>query len=169
MQNIGVKAIVLHFVVVACMADNGEFVKKGVMSTKPVKGRKSQEENANDFCRLCGVNLKIIFSNFQKSTKYISKENLFKPSRRVKREGETLGELCSEIGLNIVESRVLSSRVCQSRSRKIFNAVDLVRFIRSGLERNVEVLLCSSNQDTQERIKRLLSSSVSLPERSPQA
>ena len=151
------------------MADNAEFGSKGDTPTKPVKGRKSQEENANDFCRLCGVNLKIKFGNFQKSTKYISTENLFKPSGRAKREGKTLADLCSEIGLNIVESSVLSSRVCQSCGRKIFNAVELVRFIRSGLERNVEVPLCSSDQDIQVRIKRLLPSSVSSPDRSPQA
>ena len=63
------------------MADNREFASKGDAPTKPVKGRKSHEENANDFCRLCGVNLKIKFGNFQKSTKYISTENLFKPFR----------------------------------------------------------------------------------------
>ena len=51
----------LHFVVVACMTDNREFVT-GDTPTKPVKGRKTQEENTNDFCRLCGVNLKIKIS-----------------------------------------------------------------------------------------------------------
>ena len=51
-------AIVLHFVVVvACMADKGEFASKGDMPTKPVKGRKSKEESANDFRRFWGVNL----------------------------------------------------------------------------------------------------------------
>jgi len=67
-----------------------------------------------------------------------------------------------------VESSILSSRKCQSCGRKIFNAVELVRFIRSGLERNVEVPL-SSHQDMQVMIKRLLPSSVSWPDRSPQA
>ena len=151
------------------MADNGEFASKGVTPTKPVNGRKSQKENANDFRRFCGVNLKIKFSFFQKSTKFVSTENRFKPSGRAKREGKKLAELCSEIGLNIVESTVLSSRVCHFCGRKIFNAVELVRFIRSGLERNLEVPLCSSDQDTQVRIKRLLPSSVSSPDRSPQA
>ena len=69
----------LHFVVVAC--NNNE------------EGRKTREENADDFCRLCGVNLKIKFGNFQKITKYISMENLFKPSGRTKRGGTTLAEL----------------------------------------------------------------------------
>ena len=40
---------------------------------------------------------------------------------------------------------------------------------RSGLERNVQVPLYPSHQDTQVRIKRLLSSSVSSPAWSPQA
>jgi len=73
------------------MADKREFATKGDTATKPIIGRKSQEENANDFCRLCGVNLKIKFGNFQKSTKYISMEiylNL--------QVGKTLAELCSE-------------------------------------------------------------------------
>ena len=84
------------------MADKREFASKGDTATEPVIGRKSQEENADDLCRLCGVNLKIKFGNFQKSTKYISTENLLKSSGRVKGEGKTLAELCSEIGLNIV-------------------------------------------------------------------
>jgi len=130
--------------------------------------RKSQEESTNDLCRLCGVNLKMKFGNFKKSTKCISTENLFKSSGHAKREGKTLAELCSEIGANIVESSALLSRVCQSCGRKIFNAVELVRFIHSDIERNVEVPL-SSHQDTQVRIKRLLPSSVSSPDRSPQA
>jgi len=88
------------------MADNREFASKGDMPTKPVKGRKSQEENANDFCRLRGVNLEIKFSNFQKSTKYIYTENLFKLSGCAKHEGKTIAELCSEIDLNIVKTTI---------------------------------------------------------------
>jgi len=125
------------------MVDNREFASKRDVPMKPVKGRKSQEENAYDFCRLCGANLKIKFGNFQESTKYISTENLFKSSGCTKCEGKTLAELCSEIGLNIVKTSFLSSRVCQSCGRKTFNVVELVRFICSGLGRNVEVPLCS--------------------------
>ena len=55
----------------------------------------TQKENANDFCRLCGDNLKIKFGNFQKITKYISTENLFKPLPCAKRGSKTLAELCS--------------------------------------------------------------------------
>ena len=45
---------------------------------KPVKGRKAKEESVGDFWRLCGVNFKVKFGNFRKSTRYISTENLFK-------------------------------------------------------------------------------------------
>ena len=43
---------------------------------------------------------------------------------RAKLASETLAELCSQIGLDIVESSNLLNGVCQSRRRKIWNAVD---------------------------------------------
>ena len=153
------------------VTSHGEYLKsRGNTPTKPVKGGKAKEESVDDFCRLCGVNFKVKFGNFQKSTRYISTENLFRPSGRAKRDGKTLAEICSEIGLNIVESSLVSSRVCQSCGRKIFNAAELFHFIRSGLEKNVEVPLSSTphKRDSQARIKRLLPSSVSSPDRSPQ-
>ena len=150
---------------------HGEYLKsRGNTPTKPVRGKKANEESVDDFCRLCGVNFKVKFGNFQKSTRYISTENLFKPSGRAKRDGKTLAEISSEISLSIVESSLLSSRVCQSCGRKIFNAAELFHFIRSGLGKNVEVQFSSTphKRDSQARIKRLLPSSVSSPERSPQ-
>ena len=48
------KAIVLHFVVVASMTNNGKFTLNCL------------RENANDFCRFCGVNVKIKYGNFRK-------------------------------------------------------------------------------------------------------
>ena len=59
-------AIVLHFVVVACMANNRKFTSNCL------------GENANDFCRFCCVNLKMKLSDFQKNTERISTEVLFK-------------------------------------------------------------------------------------------
>ena len=47
----------LHFVIVACMA-NKENLRREIR-VQPVKGRKTQAENANDLFRLRGVNLKI--------------------------------------------------------------------------------------------------------------
>ena len=55
---------------------HGEYLKsRGNTPTKPVKGIKAKEESVDDFCRLCGVNFKVKFGNFQKSTRYISTEN----------------------------------------------------------------------------------------------
>ena len=55
---------------------------------QPVKGRKTEEENANDLFRLRGVNLKIKFGHFQKITKLISIENLFIINVQVARSEE---------------------------------------------------------------------------------
>ena len=55
---------------------------------QPVKGRKTQEENADDLCRLCGVNLKIKFGHFQKITKHTSMENLLITNLQVARSVE---------------------------------------------------------------------------------
>ena len=55
---------------------------------QPVKGRKTEEENANDLFRLRGVNLKIKFGHFQKITKHISIENLFIINVQVARSEE---------------------------------------------------------------------------------
>ena len=83
---------------------------------------------------------------------------------------QNISRKLSEIGLNIVESTLVSSRVFQSCGRKIFNAAELFHFICSGIERNVEVPSSSTphKKDSQARIKRRRPSSVSSPDRSPQ-
>ena len=83
---------------------------------------------------------------------------------------QNISRKLSEIGLNIVKSSLVSSRVFQSCDRKIFNAAELFHFICSGIERNVEVPFSSTphKKDLQARIKRPRPSSVSSPDRSPQ-
>ena len=77
---------------------HGEYLKsRGNTPTKPVKGGKAKEESVDDFCRLCGVNFKVKFGNFQKSSRYISTENLFKPSGRAQRDGKTLAEISPKL------------------------------------------------------------------------
>ena len=94
---------------------HGEYLKsRGNTPSKQVKGRKAKEESVDDFCGLYGVNFKVKFGNFQKSTRYISTDNLVRPSGRAKRDGKILAEICSEIDVNIVESSLVLSRVCQS-------------------------------------------------------
>lgn len=82
-----------------------------------------------------------------------------------KREGcqscETLAELCLKMGL--------SDRVCQACVRKIRNAFQLYSFISLSLQRSVETTLIASPDVADSRLERLLPSSVSSPERSPQA
>ena len=93
----------------------------------------------------CRVNLKIKLSNFTENYQVHFLRRFIKPPGRVKRGVGTIAKLCSEIGLNIVESSALSSGVCQSCGRKIFNTTELVQFIYSDQERNVEVPICSSD------------------------
>ena len=91
---------------------------------KPAKrGPKPKEGSANDICRLCFTNLKQKFGDFEKSLR-ISTANLFKPSTQAAcQNNDTLADLCSRIGLDVVKSSTLSERVCQSYARKIRNAV----------------------------------------------
>ena len=104
---------------------------------KPAKrGPKPKEGSANDICRLCFTNLKQKFGDFEKSLR-ISTANLFKPSTQAAcQNNDTLADLCSRIGLDVVKSSTLSERVCQSCARKIRNAVQLYEFIASSLNKN---------------------------------
>ena len=72
--------------------------------------------------------------------------------------------MCSKIGLEIEESDTLSDRVCHACARKIRNGFELYNFIYSSLqkEKAIEVSGASS------RCKRLLPTTVSSPDRSPQ-
>ena len=62
----------MHYV-----ANNGKFTSKVDTPTKPIEGRKSQQENVKDFCRLCGVNLKIKFGYFSRAVSKSSGNLIF--------------------------------------------------------------------------------------------
>ena len=83
-----------------------------------------------------------------------------------------IAELCSEIGLNIVKTSVLSSRVCQSCGRKHSTQLNFsgsLALAQKEITRNVEVPLCPPNRNMQIEIKRRLPlATVSSPDRSPQ-
>ena len=113
---------------------------KDLTPRKPAKrGPKPKEGSANDKCRLCFINLKQKFGDFEtvKSLR-ISTANLFKPSTQAGcQNNDTLADFCSRIGLDVVKSSTLSERVCQSCARKARNAVQPVNeFIASSLNRN---------------------------------
>ena len=139
---------------------------------KPVKGEKllssrHTKTSINDNCRLCSCQLKIKYGEFQK-TSYISTQNLFKISKREGCHNVTLAELSSKIGLKIDRSDMFSDRVCHACGRKIRNAVDLYNFIRSKLEKEKEATAIEGDGDSV-RLKRLLPTTVSSPDRSPLA
>ena len=148
---------------------------KDVTPKKPAKrGPKIKEGVVNDICRLCSTNLKQKFGDFKKSSS-ISTVNIFKPSKQAGLEtSETLADLCSRIGLDVLKSTTLSDRVCQSCARKVRNAAQLYDFIALGLNRNNEPsqISCSSQlsscEESPRRFKRLLPTSISSPQRSPQ-
>ena len=107
---------------------------KDLTPKKPAKrGPKPKEGSVNDICRLCFTNLKQKFGDFEKSLR-ISTASLFKPSTQAGcQSNDTLADLCSRIGLDVVKSSTLSERVCQSCARKVRNAVQLYEFIASSL------------------------------------
>ena len=80
----------------------------------------------------------------------------------------TLAELCSKIALKIDRSAMLSNRVCHACGRKIHNAFQLYNFIYLNLETEKETAVIEVAGDSG-RFKQLLPTTVSLPDRSPQA
>ena len=124
----------LTFVTKRLISDNS----KDLTPRKPAKrGPKPKEGSANDKCRLCFINLKQKFGDFEKSLR-ISTANLFKPATQAGCQNkDTLADFCSRIGLDVVKSSTLSERVCQSCARKARNAVQPVHeFIASSLNRS---------------------------------
>ena len=121
---------------------------------KPVKG--GIDRNGKDSCRLCCCLLKIKFGKFKK-TSYISSQNLFKVSKRDGFQDGTLSEICSKI-------ETLSDRVCHACARKIRNAFELYNFINSSLQKEKAIEVSGDLS----RCKRLLPTTASSPDRSPQ-
>ena len=105
-----------------------------------------------------------------KKKSYISTQNLFKVSKREGCiQGLTLAELCSHIGLEIEKSDTFSDRVCHACGRKIRNAFDFHTFIASNLKREKDNSAVMEVDDHSGRFKRLLPTTISSPDRSPQA
>ena len=109
-----------------------------------------------DNCQLCCCLLKIKFGKFKK-TSYISSQNLFKVSKRDGFQDGTLSEICSKID-------TLSDRVCHACARKIRNAFELYNFIYSSLQKEKAIEVSGDLS----RCKRLLPTTVSSPDGSPQ-
>ena len=141
---------------------------KGDTPKKPANVQRAIS-SVNDNCRLCCCPLKIKYGEFLKNS-YISTQNLFKVSKREGCiQGLTLAELCSHIGLEIEKSDTFSDRVCHACGRKIRNAFDFYTFIASNLKRGKDNSAVMEVDDRSGRFTRLLPTTISSPDRSPQA
>ena len=86
----------------------------------PICGAEMSVTNPSDNCRLCKASFKVKFGNLGKQS-HSSSENLFKPSKRQDCFGVQLSEICSQVGLPLVQDSLRFSdrvraavRVCES-------------------------------------------------------
>ena len=142
--------------------------RKGDKPKKPANVQRAIL-SVNDNCTLCCCPLKIKYGELKRNS-YISTQNLFKVSKREGCiQGLTLAELCSHIGLEIEKSDTFFDRVCHACGRKIRNAFDFHTFIASNLKREKDNSAVMEVDDHSGRFKRLLPTTISSPDRSPQA
>ena len=92
---------------------------------KAKRGRPKKENNCNEVCRICQVNLKLTYGNF--GTK--SCVNLFKPSTRKETFGVVWCESLKNLGISIVDSPSDSQLACNGCYTKIKNLCELFQFI----------------------------------------
>ena len=119
---------------------------------KPVlnraKKKSSDQSSVSDFCRLCKCSFKTIYGNFpskstsgelseeqQPKTSYISTENIFNVSCRRGQERPSLNSILEQLGFTLLQSDLLSSRVCRKCATKVRNAEPAITFIRQELNR----------------------------------
>ena len=98
-------------------------MQKDSTPKKPAKrGPKPKQYTAKDYCRFCNCQLVLKYGNVKGAT-YLSTENLFKVPKSKDNDsvcpGQTLANLCSELGFNIENSVKVSSRVCKPCGRNL--------------------------------------------------
>ena len=123
----------------------------------PGRGRPAKQPSCNDFCRVCSVNFKTYYGEFNRNR--VSTENLFEEPKRAGVEKCRLVDLLKELGFSCEKSLSQSNRVCSKCSTKIRNTVQLMRFLRSGFaaSRSSSSIQCSPTAAV-ERFKRMSSS-----------
>ena len=126
------------------------------------RGRKSKEPSANDACRFCKSNLRAVCGTKP------SFENLFKPSGRQGDQNQSLADACESIGFKLYRSETLSDRVCKPCGRKIRNAAELYKFVKSAVSSTTsQNQIDLESNVSNERSKRQLPSTVT-PDRNEQ-
>ena len=93
-------------------------------------------------CRICKSSFDVKYGTGRSSR--LSTENLFTMSNRDGNRGEILAVMCEEVGLPIVKSPSLSSRVCNPCARKIRNMFRFFNEIKRTTKGDIEVLTISS-------------------------
>ena len=123
----------------------------------PGRGRPAKQPSCNDFCRVCSVNFKTYYGEFNRNR--VSTENLFEEPKRAGVEKCRLVDLLKELGFSCEKSLSQSNRVCSKCSTKIRNTVQLMRFLRSGFaaSRSSTSIQCSPTAAV-ERFKQMSSS-----------
>ncbi|XP_068712213.1 uncharacterized protein [Montipora foliosa] len=113
------------------------------------------EKSPSDNCRLCSISFKVKFGNVAGKQSHSSSENLFKPSKRKDCFGVVLGNICRQVGLELIQdSQVFSDRVCNPCGRKIRNLGQLYQFVKAGTSKTASTPSKSSGKrdlDTPEK------------------
>ena len=86
------------------------------------------EKNPSDNCRFCNVSFKLKFGS------HSSSENLFKPSKRKDCFGVVLADICSQVGLKLLQNSLVSDRVCNPCGRKIRNLGQLFQLVKAAIQ-----------------------------------
>ena len=116
--------------------------KKPVLHRARAKNGNSDQPSVSDFCRLCKCSFKTVYGNFpskeqckerETKTSYISTENIFNVSCRGGQERPTLKAILDQLGFTVLQSDLLSPRVCRKCAIKVRNAEPAIAFIRQEL------------------------------------
>lgn len=96
---------------------------------KAKRGQPKKENNCNDVCRVCQLNLKVTYGNCAAK----SCVNIFKPSARKEIFGVVLSDSLKNVEITVTASNNDSPLVCNACYRKIKNLGELFQFIKTRL------------------------------------
>ena len=125
---------------------------------KAKRGRPTKENNCNEVCRICNLNLRVTYGDC--GTK--SCGNLFKPSTRKETFGVVWSERLKNVGFILLTVPGVSQVVCNGCCRKIKNFYELFHF----LKRHLMDEKSSSETENCEGAKRKFGSVLQSPARS---
>ncbi len=116
--------------------------------------------NANEVCRLCNCNLKVVYGSCVSKKSFI---NIFKPSSRQESLGVVWADRLLLIGIRVENSVHSSQVVCNVCGRKIKNLCELFSFVSNGFGGKENTFVVSENRKEKRK------SSTLTPEKSSPA